>query len=111
LGDSYLYYVPIMKALSDDTRLTIIDLLSCGEMCACHLLAEVEISQSTLSYHMKILLDSGLVNGEKIGAWVRYSLVRDKLDDTINFLNKLTTSKTECLYLNRITKDTLCHSH
>lgn len=111
MGDSYLYYVPMMKALSDDTRLTILDLLSCGEMCACHLLEEVKISQSTLSYHMKILLDSGLVKGEKMGAWVRYTLVEDKLADMLNFLSKLTTPKTECLYLERISKNNVCHTH
>ena len=51
---SYADYVPAMKALSDETRLKIIDMLSCGEMCACEILEELSISQPTLSYHMKI---------------------------------------------------------
>ena len=58
---SYAEYVPAFKAISDETRLRIIDMLSCGEMCACDILEGLSISQSTLSYHMKILADSGLV--------------------------------------------------
>ena len=59
---SYADYVPAMKALSDETRLKIIDMLSCGEMCACEILEELSISQPTLSYHMKILSESNLMN-------------------------------------------------
>ncbi len=61
-------YVQIAKALADETRLKIIDMLSCGEMCACDILEYFSISQSTLSYHMKILTESGLVNGMRDGA-------------------------------------------
>ena len=61
---SHADYVPAIKALSDETRLRIIDMLSCGEMCACEILKQFSISQSTLSYHMKILTESGLVNAE-----------------------------------------------
>lgn len=63
-----------MKALSDETRLKIYDMLANGELCACKILEEFNISQSTLSYHMKILCDSGLVNGKKDGIWMKYSI-------------------------------------
>ena len=59
-------YVIVFKALADETRLAILDMLSKEELCACHILQEFEITQPTLSYHMKILVDSGLVNGKSI---------------------------------------------
>lgn len=64
----------IFKAFCDENRLKIIDLLSSGEKCACILLEELSIGQSTLSHHMKILVDSGIVKGRKEGKWIYYSL-------------------------------------
>ena len=69
----------IFKALGDETRLEIVSLLKDGELCACNLLENFNITQPTLSYHMKILTDSGIVIGEKNGAWMRYSINGDKL--------------------------------
>ena len=74
MEDTYASYTSIFKALADETRLKIIEMLSSGEMCACKILEEFDITQPTLSYHMKILTDSGLVNGKRDGAWMRYSL-------------------------------------
>jgi ArsR family transcriptional regulator len=67
------------KALSDETRLAIIDMLRVGELCACKILENFQITQPTLSYHMKILTDCGLVSGRREGAWVHYSLNRENL--------------------------------
>lgn len=64
----------LCKALSDSNRLRIVRLLSGGEMCACKLLERFEITQPTLSHHMKILCDCGLVNMRKDGKWCHYSL-------------------------------------
>ena len=94
---TYSEYVPIIKAISDETRLKIVDLLSCGEMCACDILELVNISQSTLSYHMKILTESGLINGVKDGSWVRYSIDNEKSKWLLSFLNRLTEEKEECI--------------
>ncbi|MBC2723344.1 MAG: winged helix-turn-helix transcriptional regulator, partial [Desulfosporosinus sp.] len=58
---NYADYVSLFKAIADQTRLNIVELLSSGEMCACQLLDNFEITQPTLSYHMKILCDSGIV--------------------------------------------------
>ncbi|HEX3045244.1 MAG TPA: metalloregulator ArsR/SmtB family transcription factor [Bacillota bacterium] len=66
--------VPVFKALADETRLKIIGLLTGGELCACKILEEFQITQPTLSYHMKILVESGLVQGKRDGAWMRYTL-------------------------------------
>lgn len=66
--------VAILKALSDENRLKIISLIGNSEICACKLLAELDISQSTLSHHMKILSNCGLINTRKDGKWSHYSL-------------------------------------
>ena len=107
---TYSEYVPIIKAISDETRLKIIDMLSCGEMCACDILELVHISQSTLSYHMKMLTECGLINGVKDGSWIRYSINKEKADLLLSFLNKLVEDKIECVCrpLNTITNDHCC---
>lgn len=66
--------VLFMKALADDTRLKIFHMLEHGELCACDILAEFTITQPTLSYHMKILSESGLVHSRKDGVWMKYSI-------------------------------------
>lgn len=75
------------KALSDETRLNIIEMLKSGKLCACKILEKFNITQPTLSYHMKILVDSGLVLSQKKGTWNYYSLDSDKLKKTSDFLN------------------------
>lgn len=67
-------YALIFRALSDETRVKTIQMLSSGELCACEILKNVRITQPTLSYHMKILCDSGLVIGRRDGTWMKYSL-------------------------------------
>lgn len=93
----YSNYVSSIKALSDETRLKIIDMLSCGAMCACDILELVDISQSTLSYHMKMLTDCGLVNGVKDGSWMRYSINKEEADKLVSFLTNIFNNKDECI--------------
>ena len=64
----------ICKALSDSNRLEIVQRLSEGEKCGCKLLERFEITQPTLSHHMKTLVESGMVNDRKEGKWHYYSL-------------------------------------
>ena len=64
----------ICKALGDANRLEIVQMLSDGEKCGCKLLERFEITQPTLSHHMKILVGCGLVNDRKEGKWHHYSL-------------------------------------
>jgi DNA-binding transcriptional ArsR family regulator len=64
----------LFKAFCDENRVRILQLLSTGEKCACKLLEELPVSQPTLSHHMKILCDSGIVQGRKEGKWMHYSL-------------------------------------
>ena len=69
--------VCIFKAFSDENRIRILKLLRNGEKCACKLLEELNISQPTLSHHMKILCDTGIVSGRKEGKWTHYSICCD----------------------------------
>ncbi|HCP14419.1 MAG TPA: transcriptional regulator [Peptococcaceae bacterium] len=80
-------YANMMKALGDEARIKIFVMLSKGEECACKLLDELSITQPTLSYHMKILCDSGLVEGRRDGKWMRYSLKAEVLAELIGFLS------------------------
>lgn len=64
----------IFKAFSDESRLRIIEQLQQSEMCACNLLDKLPISQSTLSHHMKILVESGIVESRKDGKWMYYAI-------------------------------------
>lgn len=75
--ESYKDRAKIFKAFCDENRLQILDMLKSGEKCACKLVDELNISQSTLSHHMKILCDAGIVKGRKDGKWVHYSLDED----------------------------------
>jgi ArsR family transcriptional regulator len=76
-----------MKALSDETRVRIFDMLSDGELCACKILEDFNITQPTLSYHMKILCDSGLVHSRRDGVWMKYSINKDGLDSIKNLFD------------------------
>lgn len=82
---NYSDYAFIFKAMADETRLKIIDLLSKGELCACKILENFNITQPTLSYHMKILTDCGLVDSRKDGSWMRYSLNKKSFEDARTF--------------------------
>lgn len=74
---NYADVVLVLKSIADDTRLRIIELLSRGELCASQLLESFQISQPTLSYHMKILCDSGVVDGRRSGQLVYYTLKKE----------------------------------
>ncbi|NLW55832.1 MAG: winged helix-turn-helix transcriptional regulator [Firmicutes bacterium] len=80
MATNYAKYAQLMKALGEETRVKIFTMLSAGELCACEILEEFQITQPTLSYHMKILSESGLVNSRRDGVWMKYSLNRDALE-------------------------------
>lgn len=62
------------KALGDENRIRILKMLQGGEKCACKLLEELSITQPTLSHHMKILCDAGIIAGRREGKWTHYSV-------------------------------------
>lgn len=87
----------VLKAFADETRLKIIDMLSCGELCACKILRSFNITQPTLSYHMKILTDCGIVIGQREGVWMHYSLDTENIKRLMEFLKTLTEPKDDCI--------------
>lgn len=87
----------IIKALSDSNRLKIIDILSCGERCACDILEHFDFTQPTLSHHMKVLMDCGIVECRKEGLWSFYSLDNSNCNKLISFLTNLITDTDECI--------------
>lgn len=70
----YSRQIKILKALADENRLRIVQLLDGQELCGCHILEEFSITQPTLSHHMRVLADAGLVEGRKIGKHQHYAL-------------------------------------
>lgn len=84
----------VFKALCDENRVKILKLLLTGEKCACVLLDDMHITQPTLSHHMKILCDSGIVAGRKEGKWMHYSISADGVAYAIKCLQALTNSDT-----------------
>ena len=71
---SYEEYAKIAKALSEPKRVKILDMLSCGEMCACDILEHFDVTQPTLSHHINVLANAGLVTSVKSGTWQHYSI-------------------------------------
>ena len=80
----------IFKAFCDETRLQALSLLQDGEKCACVLLEKVQVGQSTLSHHMKILVDSGVVSARKEGKWTYYSIDPAGSERALRLLQQLT---------------------
>jgi ArsR family transcriptional regulator len=93
---NYEKYALIFKALSDETRLKIITMLSSEELCACKILEAFNITQPTLSYHMKMLVDIGLVNAIKKGSWVYYSINNKSRKEIFTFVPQLLKEKSIC---------------
>lgn len=76
----------IFKALDDPKRIFILRMIQDGELCACDILEKMQITQPTLSHHMKILCDSGFVKGRKEGKWMHYSIDERGIFSAVKFL-------------------------
>lgn len=83
----------LFKTLCDENRVQIVRLLVNGEMCACQLLDLLQIGQPTLSHHMKILCEGGIVRARKEGKWMHYSLCPEGVQKMHAFLNGLAQQK------------------
>ena len=77
-------FVGIMESLSDPIRLNILELMMNGEICVCDIVKVTGLSQSKISYHIKILKDSGLISDRQDGRWVYYKLDLEVLSDIKN---------------------------
>lgn len=84
----------LFKVFCDENRLQILSLLQNGEKCACKLLEEMQITQPTLSHHMKILCDAGIVVARKEGKWMHYSISEEGIQNVKDYLD--TFDKCSC---------------
>ena len=80
-------------ALSDETRLRIIDLLRGGERCVCDLTEALDAQQSRLSFHLRVLKDAGLVSDRREGRWAYYTLEHEAFDGLEAFVGGLPSTK------------------
>ena len=93
----YVDTAKVLKAISDPKRLRIVDMLSCGELCACKILEAFHITQPTLSHDMKVLLEAGIVRDRREGKNIFYSLDAERLAAFQNTLKEIMTAKTNCI--------------
>ena len=87
-------FVGIMESLSDPIRINILELMMNGEICVCDIVKVTGLSQSKISYHIKILKDSGLISDRQEGRWVYYKLDLEILSDIQNWMGNLIHSST-----------------
>lgn len=84
-----LEFINLLKVINDPTRLSIIRIIrSSHSICACKILEELDISQGTLSHHMKLLVENGFVTCQKDGKWCYYKLNKEKINQIIKYLEK-----------------------
>ncbi len=76
----------LFHALSDEIRLNVVQLLIGGERCVCDLMADLDLAQSRLSWHLKTLSDAGIITGRREGRWNYYSLNVDALQEAESIL-------------------------
>jgi ArsR family transcriptional regulator len=84
------------KALSDETRIRILHILSCGELCGCEILEYFSISQPTLSHHLALLTEAGLVSARREGKWMYYTVHRATAEHAIEILQRVVLPNAEC---------------
>ncbi|HIE18895.1 TPA: ArsR family transcriptional regulator [Candidatus Bathyarchaeota archaeon] len=71
------------KALSDETRIKILKLLSLRRMCVCEIMVALNLTQPTASHHLRILENAGIVNDEREGKWIFYSIANPKVTEIL----------------------------
>lgn len=84
----YEKHSKVFKAFCDENRLHILNLLRSGEKCACVLLEQLSLVQSGLSYHMKILVESGVVESRQDGKWTHYKISETGFANAIAILEE-----------------------
>ena len=93
--ESYQEISKVFNAFCDPKRLSILEQLRSGEKCACVLQEPMDLTQSGLSYHMKILCDSGIVVSRQEGKWTHYRLSDAGRDKAVKLLLTIATPDTE----------------
>jgi len=98
MNTEYQDQVIVFKAFCDENRSRILELLRSGEKCACMLQEQLSIGQSSLSYHMKILVDSGVVESRQEGKWTHYRISEKGSKHAAELLKIITTANTAIQY-------------
>jgi len=93
----YIDTAKMLKAMSDPKRLRIVDMLSCGELCACEILEEFHITQPTLSHDMRILVEAGIVTDRREGKNIYYKLNKEVLEQMHQTLGRVFEDKPDCI--------------
>lgn len=91
----------IFKAFCDEKRLQVLAQLQEGEKCLCNLLENIDLCQSSLSYHMKILVESGIVSSRQEGKWTHFKINTEGSNLAIDLLKEITE-------VNEVTKEGKC---
>ena len=79
----------LLKAMADPLRLQVLEALGGGERCVCELTSELDLAQSKLSFHLKVLREAGLIEARDEGRWVYYSLRTDAIEQLRCWLGDL----------------------
>lgn len=93
MSDKYTKTATVFKAFCDANRIKILEMLQSDEKCACKLLEDLNVTQPTLSHHMKILCDAGIVAGRKDGKWTYYKLSAKGCENALRMLSELTKGR------------------
>ena len=93
----YLDTAKVLKAISDPNRLRIVDMLSCGELCACRILEAFHITQPTLSHDMKVLIEAGIVTDRREGKNIYYALHQERLASFQHTMERILKAKANCI--------------
>jgi len=83
----------LFHAFSDEARLAVLELLGDGEHCVCELTSALDVAQSRLSFHLKVLKDAGLIADRRQGRWMYYTLQRDAFDEATEALTSMRPRK------------------
>ena len=87
----------MLKAISDPKRLRIVDMLSCGELCACEILEEFHITQPTLSHDMRVLVEAGILSERREGKNTYYSLILENTTILQQTLARVFANTSDCI--------------
>lgn len=79
----------VFKAFCDEKRIRILKFLQDDEKCACHIIEYMDMGQSVVSYHMKILLESNMIVSRQEGKWIYYSLNKEGASQAILLIDKI----------------------
>ena len=104
MGSSVAFHIKagtVFHALSDPTRLELINRLSAGEQCVCELTDALKTGQSRLSFHLKVLKDAGLIQDRREGRWMYYTLVEEAFEEVEELIRTLRKGASVNLSLQR----------